>query len=95
MRKHTSKAQMDNKFRVCLGSFLSEAEKSNISSFKISREESGKITLDPLIEIPANEHWIYKNPEALASLMKGMEDVKAGRVIKGKSFAKFLEGETE
>ncbi len=44
------------------------------------RQEDVKIILDPLIEIPAREHWIYKNPEALTSLMKGIEDAKAARI---------------
>jgi len=33
-----------------------------------------------LVEIPVRMHWIYKNPKALASLMKGIEDAKAGRL---------------
>jgi hypothetical protein len=37
--------------------------------------------LDPSVEIPKREHWIYKNPEALASLMRGIEDVKNGRIV--------------
>jgi len=32
------------------------------------------------MEIPVKDHWIYKNPEALASLMKGLKDAEEGRV---------------
>ncbi len=71
---------MDSKFRICLGNFLSKEEREHLSSFRAYRQEDGKIVLDPLIEIPAREHWIYKNPAALASLMKGLEDAKEGRV---------------
>jgi hypothetical protein len=71
---------MDNKFRVYLGNFLSKEEREHLNSFRVSRQDDGKIILDPLIEIPAREHWIYKNPEALASLLRGLEDAKAGRI---------------
>jgi hypothetical protein len=81
MKKHTNKVQMDNKFRICLSSFLSKEERDHLSSFRVSRQEDGSIVLDPQIEIPAREHWIYKNPEALAALMDGIEDAKAGRIV--------------
>lgn len=91
MRKHTNKIQMDDKFRLCIGSFLSKEEKEHLSSFRISRQADGKIILDPLVEIPASDHWIYKNPEALASIMRGIEDVNAGRVFDlGIDFTQFL-----
>ena len=72
---------MDDKCRICIGSFLSKEERELLSSFRVSRQEDGKIVLDPLIEIPAREHWIYKNPKALASLMKGIDDAKNGRIV--------------
>lgn len=94
MRKHTSKVQIDNKFRICLGSFLSKEERDQFSSFRVSRQEDGTIILDPLIEISAREHWIYKNPKALASLMRGIEDAKAGRIVDVDiDFTQFLDEE--
>lgn len=72
---------MDDKYRICLGSFLSQEERELLSSFRVSRQEDGKIVLDPFVEIPAREHWIYKNPEALASLERGIEDAKNGRIV--------------
>lgn len=80
MRKQ-SKVQLDNKFRICLGNFLSKEEREQLSSFRVTRQEDGKIVLDPMIEIPADEHWIFKNPKALASLKQGIEDAKAGRIV--------------
>lgn len=96
MRKHPNKIQMDDKYRICLGSFLSKEEKELLSSFRISRQEDGKIVLDPLMEIPAREHWIYKNPKALASLMRGIEDAKNGRIVDMNiDFSQFLDAEDE
>lgn len=94
MRKDPNKIQMDDKCRICLGSFLSKEEREHLSSFRVSRQEDGKIVLDPLVEIPAREHWIYKNPEALASLMRGIEDAKNGRVVDVDiDFSQFLDEE--
>lgn len=53
---------MDDKYRICLGSFLSKEEREHLSSFHVSRQEDGKIVLDSLVEIPAREHWIRLSP---------------------------------
>ena len=78
MRKY-DKVNMDTKQRICLGRLLSKEERDAFSSFRVYRE-AGKFILEPLIEVPAKSHWIYKNPEAMASLQRGLEDIKAGRV---------------
>jgi predicted transcriptional regulator len=42
----------------------------------------------------AREHWIYKNQEALDSLMRGMADAKDGRVVEMDiDFSKYLDEE--
>ncbi|OGI04716.1 MAG: hypothetical protein A2Y25_08065 [Candidatus Melainabacteria bacterium GWF2_37_15] len=74
----------DTKGRITLGKLA-----ENVSSFEII-VENGKIILEPLIEIPARELWLYKNPEALASLEKGVSEAKAGKVKSRGSFAKYL-----
>lgn len=44
MRKQSNKIQMDDKYRVCLGSFLSKEEREQLSSFRISRNKMGKLS---------------------------------------------------
>lgn len=89
MRKHTNKVQMDDKCRISLGSFLTKKEREQLSSFQVYRQDDGRIILDPLIEIPAREHWIYKNPDALSSLMQGLKDAEEGRIKDRGSFGKY------
>lgn len=46
--------------------------------------EQGLTATAPLVEpeVPASEAWLYANPEALASVRRGLEDSKHGRVSK-------------
>ena len=42
----------------------------------------GQIVLDPQVTIPASEAWLFNNPEALASVRRGLDDAAHGRVSK-------------
>ena len=64
----------DAKGRITLGKLA-----KGISSFRVRSEADGKIVLEPFVEIPAREHWIFKNPEALAKLERGLRDAAEGR----------------
>ena len=89
--KKQDKVNMDNKQRICLGRLLTKEEKEAFSSFRVYRE-SDKIILEPLIEVPAKSHWIYKNPKAMASLQRGLEDIKAGRITEiDRDFSEFIQ----
>ena len=87
MKKQSSTVKMDNKQRVCVTRALSKEERENFSSFRMYRE-GGKIILEPIIEVPAKDHWIYNDPKALASLMRGIKDAEEGRLNDLGSFAK-------
>lgn len=95
MRKHKSlSVNMDMKQRICLTRLLTKEERENFSTFRIYRD-GGKIILEPVIEIPEKDHWIYKNPDALASLMKGIKDAEEGKLHDLGSFAKYAEDDKE
>jgi hypothetical protein len=42
----------------------------------------GQIVLDPQVTIPASEAWLFKNPEALGAVRRGLADAAEGRVSK-------------
>jgi hypothetical protein len=65
---------VDTKKRVALGRLL---QGRDVEAFEASILPTGEIVLKPMMVVP--EHWIYKNPEALASLRRGLEDSAAGR----------------
>jgi hypothetical protein len=82
------KLQLDTRNRVCLTHFL--PKNLDISSFR-AYQDGNKIILEPLVEIPAEEHWIYKNPKAMTSVMRGLEDIKEGRVSQiDRDFSEFI-----
>jgi hypothetical protein len=97
MKKQTSTVNMDAKQRICLTRVLSKEEREIFNSFRIYRE-GGKIVLEPVVEVPEKDHWIYKNPKALASLMKGIKDAEEGRLHDLGSFSQYAkedEGENK
>ena len=75
----------DAKGRVTLGALA-----KGVSSYRISAEADGRLILEPYVEIPARERWVYDNPQALASLERGIADAAAGRVKSRGSFSKYL-----
>jgi hypothetical protein len=40
----------------------------------------GQIVLDPQVTIPASEAWLFKNPEALGAVRRGLADAAEGKV---------------
>lgn len=77
--KKPIKLPLDTRNRVCLTQFL--PKDMDISSFSAHRE-GDKIILEPLMEIPA---------ATMASVMRGIKDIKEGRVSKlDRDFSEFL-----
>jgi len=48
----------------------------------VEQADDGTITLRPAVTVPANEAWLWKNKKALAMVMQGIADAKAGRFAK-------------
>jgi len=92
--KKQAVVNMDNKQRISLSRMLSKEERENFNSFRIYRE-NGKIILEPVCQVPEKDHWIYKDPKALKSLLKGIKDVEEGRLHDLGSFAKYVEEDEE
>jgi len=80
----------DAKGRVTLSKLT-----DGISSFNVSKDEDGRILLEPMVEIPAREKWLFENPKALASVRRGLADAKAGKTKSLGSFAKYVDEDDE
>ena len=90
MKKQQHTVNMDAKQRVCLTQMLTKEEREQFCAFRMYREEA-KIILEPVVEVPPKDHWIYQDSKALASLMKGIKDVEEGRLHDLGSFSKDLD----
>ena len=51
-------------------------------TYHIYKNSIGQIVLDPQVCIPASEIWLFNNPEALASVRRGLKDASQGKVSK-------------
>ena len=74
---------IDSKHRITLGGKVLKAVTSRvkkIDSYQVLVGKNGDILLRPAVSIPASEVWLYKNPQALASVLQGIKDAGEGKV---------------
>ncbi len=81
----------DSKGRICIGTLIADG----ISSFRAHVDKKHRIILEPFAEIPAKELWLHKNPTALASVKKGLEQSAKKQTKSLGSFAKHLNDKEE
>ncbi len=80
----------DSKGRIALGSLT-----KGISSFGVTTDKEGRIILEPYVEIPAREQWLFKNKSAMKQVRKGMEESAKGKVSERGDFSKYADVEIE
>ena len=51
-------------------------------TYHIYTNSLGQIVLDPQVTIPASEAWLFNNPDALASVRRGLSDAAQGKMSK-------------
>lgn len=77
-------ARPDTKKRLSLG-----ALHHIVSSYAIFQSPNGEVLLKPVEVVPANEAWLHRNPAALASVKRGLQQSAEGKTRSLGSFAKF------
>ena len=80
--------RLDSKGRITLGKLA-----EGVSSFRATRQSDGKIILEPYVEIPAREVWLYKNPEALTIVEEGLRQSASGEAFYLGDFSQFADEE--
>lgn len=68
---------VDDRNRLTLGELLKGAKR-----VRLYRNRHGEMLLQPVVEIPASEAWLFQNREALESVRKGLEEASKGKVTK-------------
>ncbi len=72
----TANVKPDAKKRVVLPTAM---VKEGIT-YHIYTNKFGQIVLDPQVTIPASELWLFKNPDALVSVQRGLAEAAQGKV---------------
>ena len=61
----------DAKGRITLGNLA-----KGVSGFNMIVDEEHRIILEPLVEVPAREKWLYENKKTLKQVQQGLSDAK-------------------
>lgn len=61
--------------------------------YRVYRNASGQILLDPQVMIPAEDAWLFENKKALAMVRRGLKELGEGKFVKMPSLARHAEDE--
>ena len=81
--KHSSRA--DSRGRLTIGAVAKG------KNYRVMMNQLGQILLDPIVNIPEREVWLWKNQSALNSLKRGLEEAEAGETQDVGSFAEYAD----
>ena len=84
---------LDSKNRITLGGRLRKLmmNRMKIDSYQVFVGKEGDILLRPAVSIPSNEAWVYRNPEVIAKIRKGLQEVGEGKIEKVDNLENFLD----
>lgn len=68
---------VDDRNRITLGNLLSGHKR-----VRLYKNDSGEVLLQPTVEIPASELWLYQNKEAFKAVQQGLSDASDGKLEK-------------
>ena len=82
--------QADERGRISLGKPARSGRRARPANYAGYVNDAGQIILDPVVEIPAREMWLYKNKKALRMLEEGIASARSGKQADRGSFAKYV-----
>jgi hypothetical protein len=59
---------------------LTRAVREEGVHYNVYRNQHGQIVLDPQKSVPAYEAWLFEDPQAIASLKRGLQQASEGKV---------------
>jgi len=68
---------IDERNRLTLGEIFKDYKR-----VRLYKNDRGEVLLQPIVEIPASELWLFQNKEALESVQKGLKDASEGKIAK-------------
>ena len=84
---------LDSKHRITLSGRLYKLmmSKMKIDSYRVFVGKEGDILLRPAVSIPSSEAWVYRNPEVIGKIRKGLEEAREGKTEKVDDLKEFLD----
>ena len=68
---------IDDRKRLTLGELIKDFKR-----VKLYMNLRGELLLQPVVEVPVSELWLFQNKEAFGSVQKGLKDAAEGRISK-------------
>lgn len=68
---------IDDRNRLTLGEFMKGSKR-----VRLYMNEGGELFLQPVVEVPTSEVWLFQNKQAIESVKKGLKDAAGGRISK-------------
>lgn len=83
---------LDSKHRITVGGRLQKlmAGKMKIDSYQVFIGKEGDILLRPAVSVPSSEAWIYRNPEVVGKIRRGLKEAAEGKIEKADDLESFL-----
>ena len=69
---------IDNHKRISIANLIG----NQIKTVRLYMNTQGEILLQPLVAIPPDEQWLFKNEEAFESVQNGLRDAAEGKISK-------------
>jgi hypothetical protein len=89
-RKRVSLTKALESLKQILGGELDSAIR-----FGVYVNDAGQVLLSPEVSVPMHELWLYRNPEALKAVVKGLEEAREGKLLDLGSFEKYADDNIE
>ena len=68
---------MDTRNRLTLGEIF-----KGYKRVRLFKNDRGEVLIQPVVEIPASELWLFQNKEALESVQRGLKEASEGKITK-------------
>lgn len=83
---------LDSKHRITLGGKLAKAlgKRMKVDAYTIFIGREGDILLRPIVSVSSNEAWVYRNPEVIGKVRKGLEEAKGRKLERVDDLDSFL-----
>jgi hypothetical protein len=86
--KRVTSLSPDGRGRITLSKLL-KRRPTEPASFAAYVNDAGQIMLDPVVEVPTRERWLYRSQKAMKALKAGLDSATKQPLVRLGSFAKY------